>query len=62
MTTPSRACKTCGREVAVTPSGHLRAHSCPHGHCCVPSYLARRKGARGKTCPTCRRGPQMTLF
>jgi hypothetical protein len=52
--TSERACRACGRAIGLTPSGHLRAHACPHGVCCVPSYRARRGGDKGKTCPQCK--------
>jgi hypothetical protein len=60
--TGSRLCKGCGERKPLTPRGHIRAHRCPHGAWCVPPYLARRQGVRGKTCGVCLQGRQLVLF
>jgi hypothetical protein len=49
----ARTCTRCGATVAETPSGHLRAHACPHGKTCVATYAKRREGDRPKTCMQC---------
>jgi hypothetical protein len=51
--TRTRACARCRQEVPVTPSGHLRAHECPHGAPCVLTYAARRLGDKPRDCRAC---------
>jgi hypothetical protein len=62
MIEPTRECKRCGVSVRITPSGHLRAHPCPHGRGCVLSYVARRRGDRPKRCNVCDARTQLPLF
>lgn len=57
-----RSCRRCGRAIALTKSGHLRAHQCPHGKWCVRPYSARREGARAEGCEPCTTGRQIKLF
>ena len=57
-----RECRRCGRPVIITPSGHTRAHACPHGRACVLSYAARRRGSKAMRCGECFRGRQLELF
>jgi hypothetical protein len=59
---PERVCRSCGRSVTTTPSGHLRAHACPHGHGCVLSYRARRLGRRPRRCGACFVAKQLALW
>jgi hypothetical protein len=59
--TQERECKFCERRIGVTPSGHLRAHACPHGSACVLSYVARRRGDKVKRCAECVASRQLSL-
>jgi ribosomal protein S14 len=62
MSEARRECKRCGEHRGVTPSGHLRAHACPHGRPCVLSYAARKRGQRARRCAPCLAGRQLELF
>ncbi len=65
MTSPAtltRECKHCGRVIPVTPSGHLRAHACPHHTACVLSYAQRRQGEVRVPCEACKASSQLVLF
>lgn len=62
MTIDAHDCRRCGRTVTTTPSGHTRAHRCPHGKWCNPPYNARRRGVRREDCAECRNGRQVPLF
>jgi hypothetical protein len=61
-TLAAHPCKRCGRVVASTPSGHVRAHACPHGVACVLSYAARRRGGKARRCAACWSANQLSLF
>jgi hypothetical protein len=41
--------------VAVTPSGHTRAHACPHGLVCEPGFKGRFAKSKDRTarCAEC---------
>lgn len=55
-------CKRCGREMSTTPSGHLRAHHCPHGKWCQVPYDKRRTGQKREHCAACVGALQTKLF
>jgi len=55
-TGPLAPCGRCGRAVSRTPSGHLRAHECPHGSQCVVPYARRRLGEKAAHCGVCSGG------
>jgi hypothetical protein len=48
-----RTCTRCQQSITVTPSGHLRAHTCPHGDQCVVPYNRRRLGEKPAHCGVC---------
>jgi uncharacterized protein len=54
-------CKRCQQPIAVTQSGHLRAHACPHGAACVVPYTARRAGEKPEACAACLEGRNLLL-
>jgi hypothetical protein len=60
---PRRECRKCGRVIGETPSGHLRAHQCPHGKLCVATYFARRgmAGHGPERCDACEYARNLTL-
>jgi len=49
----ARSCKRCHQSITLTPSGHLRAHTCPHGDQCVVPYSRRRVGEKPAHCGVC---------
>jgi hypothetical protein len=58
---PTRACPRCKQTVAITPSKHLRAHTCPHGGQCIVPYARRRLGEKADHCAQCLGTPDTRL-